>query len=61
MPVVAAIEAGRERAWRSDISIAVKYMADMVRVLFAHAGERELGKTLSGVGVELRRIGGRGD
>jgi hypothetical protein len=53
MPVVATIERGRQFPWRSRICIAIQRVADVIWVLFVHAGEGEIRKPLSRFGVEL--------
>ncbi len=55
MPVVAAVEGGCQFARRRDIRIAVQDVADLVRIFFVHAGERESRETFRGHGIELRR------
>src|SRR5208337_1022052 len=52
MPVVAAVERGRQLSRRSHIRIAVEGMTDLVRIFLVDARERKIGKPLGGVDVK---------
>jgi len=56
MPVVAAIERGRQFSWRSHVRIAIQRVADVIWVLFVHARERQIGEPISRFGVELNCV-----
>lgn len=45
---------------RRHVGIAVQRVAQVVRVLFVHAGQSKIRKPLSGLNVELTRVLGSG-
>src|ERR1019366_3931853 len=53
MPVVAAIKGRRQFPWRGSICIAVQRVANVIWVLFVHAGKGEICKPMSRFDVEL--------
>ena len=55
MPVVAATKCWSELARRSDVAIAVQDMANLVRILFMNTSERQIGKPLRRLGIEIWR------
>ena len=59
MPVVATTESGREFARRRNIGIAVQDVADLVRIFFLDACQRELGETISRFRVKFGSAGCR--
>src|SRR3984893_14922700 len=52
MPVVAAVERGRQLSRRSHIRFAVQRMTDLVGIFFVGACERKLGEPFSSVDVK---------
>ena len=52
MPVVAAVESRSQLPRRCCIRIAIQGVANVIGVLFVHAGEGETRKPLSGFDVE---------
>ena len=54
MPVVATAKGRRELARRGHVRVAVQDVADLVRILLVHAGERETREAFGGVRVEFR-------
>ena len=49
MPVVAAVERRGQFSWWGSICIAIQGVANVIRVLFVHASECEIGEPLSRV------------
>jgi hypothetical protein len=58
MPVVAAIKGRRQFSWWGGICIAIQRVANVIWVLFVHAGEGKIRKSLSRFDVELTVLGG---
>ena len=48
VPVVAAVERGRQRARRQHVRVARQRMGELVRVLLVDAGQRQVGEALDG-------------
>ena len=57
MPVEAAVKRGGQLPRRTDIPIRGHHVADLVRVLLMHTGQREIGEALPRLGIEGRRCG----
>jgi len=56
MPIVTAIETWRKLSRWRHIRIAIQHVADFVRVLFLHAGEREISEALGSDGLKFRSV-----
>ena len=54
MPVVAAVERGRQFSRRSHIRIAVQVVTEFVRILLMDARECKIGEPLSGINAKTR-------
>src|SRR5207244_6842280 len=52
VPVVTTTECGRQFSWRRHIRVAVEHVAELVRIFFVHAREREFGEALRRFCVE---------
>src|SRR5438045_5957545 len=52
MPVVTAVECGREFARRRHVGVAVEQVADLVWIFLRDTAEREIGEMLRGLRVE---------
>jgi len=52
MPVITAVESGRELAGRRNIGIAAQGVSDFIGIFLMNAGEGQLSKACGGVGVE---------
>ena len=59
MPVVAAIESGRQLSGWGHIRIAVQRMANVIWVFFVNARERKIREPVRSVDVKTRSHGGR--
>src|SRR5438445_8822775 len=58
LPVVAAVESGRQLSGRGDIRFAVQGVADLVWILFVDARKREICEPFSNSSVELSGCSG---
>lgn len=60
VPVITPIESRRQFPGWCCVGITIQGMANVIWILFVHAGEGKIRKTLSGFGVELTCALGRG-